>query len=187
MRIVGGKWRGKKIIAPPHFETRPTSDRTRETIFNILLHNPAFGPRIIYDKAVLDLFAGTGALGLEALSRGAKTATFVENNQETLKVLYDNLKAFHLSSINVIPKDVLHLKCPQAFDLIFLDPPYHQDLVLPVLELLMMGNLLSENAVLIIEMAKDESIVLPDDLELMTDRLSGAAKILFCGLKRERK
>lgn len=159
--------------------TRPTSDRTRETIFNILLHNPAFGLQVIQDKNVLDFFAGTGALGLEALSRGARSVTFVENNRDTLKVLYENVKAFHLPSTCVIEQDGLRFQSSQLFDLVFLDPPYHQNLILPAIGTLIQGNHLSKNAVLVIERGKNESVVLPDNFVLVTERLSGAAKIMF--------
>lgn len=186
MRIVGGKYRGKKLSAPLHTGTRPTSDRTRETIFNILLHNPAFGPHTVQGKDVLDVFAGTGALGLEAFSRGAKTVTFVENNREALKVLCENLKAFDLPSTVVHAQDGLCFQSPQAFDLVFLDPPYHQNLILPMLNRLFHQKGFSEKAVIVIEMGKEESIPMPECIELVTERLSGAAKILFCCLKNER-
>jgi len=110
MRIVGGKYRGKKITAPLHKGTRPTSDRTREMIFNILLHNPAFGPKVLNDKAILDVFAGTGALGIEALSRGGKSVTFIENDRTALPILYANIKAFNLLSGCVLEEDARSLR-----------------------------------------------------------------------------
>src|SRR5260221_10469350 len=105
MRIVGGKYRGKKLNVPTHEGTRPTSDRARETIFNILLHNPSFGPKVLLDKTVLDVFAGTGALGLEAFSRGAKSVTFIENNRNALPILYANIKTFDLPLASVLEQD----------------------------------------------------------------------------------
>ena len=184
MRIVGGKYKGKKLMAPTHGGTLPTSDRTRETIFNILLHNPLFGPKVLLDKTVLDVFAGTGALGLEALSRGAQSVTFIENNKETLPILYANLKAFDLPPTCVVEQDVGTLKPnPSApFDLIFMDPPYHQGLILPGLIQLESKGWIGKEGVILIELAKDEVLDLPSFLSLEIERLSGAAKILFCAV-----
>lgn len=182
MRIVGGRFRGKKLIAPPHQGTRPTSDRTRETLFNILLHNPHLGPSVLLGKRVLDVFAGTGALGLEALSRGAKSVSFIENDLAALKVLRENLKAFDLPALQIFEEDAIHLSCvPIApFDLIFLDPPYHQNLLVLSLENLYHNGWLGESAIVVMEMAKDEEIIIPTFLTLILERPSGAAKLAFC-------
>jgi len=184
MRIVGGKYRGKKILSPTHVSTRPTSDRTRETIFNILFHNPSFEPQVVLDKAVLDVFAGTGALGLEAYSRGAGSVTFVENNKNILPILYSNVKTFGLPSSCVLEQDALALKSNAnfPFDLIFLDPPYHQDLILPTLIELQAKGWIDKNAHILLEIAKDETVSLPPFLSLVEERISGAAKLLFCSV-----
>ncbi len=182
MRIIGGKYRGKKIVPPSHKSTRPTSDRTRETMFNILLHNPAFGSKVLKDKAVLDVFAGTGALGLEAFSRGAKSVVFIENDKDTLAILYTNTDAFGLSSSSILEQDATQLRMALSvpFNLIFLDPPYGKNLILPVLTHLYTQGWLSQDTVVVIEMAKNESLILPSYLELVTERISGSAKVLFC-------
>ncbi|MBY0291930.1 MAG: 16S rRNA (guanine(966)-N(2))-methyltransferase RsmD [Alphaproteobacteria bacterium] len=182
MRIVGGKYRGKTIRVPSHRGTRPTADRTRETIFNILLHNPVLGLETLIDKTVLDVFAGTGALGLEAFSRGAKSVTFIENEREIVPLLKSNIKAFNLPESSVLADDACHLHTRPLvpFDLIFLDPPYHQGFLLPSLEKLFMYGWLANEAVVIIEMEKNESLSLPPFLSLLIERISGAAKILFC-------
>lgn len=182
MRIISGKYRGKKLSTPLHGGTRPTSDRTRETIFNILLHNPGLGPQTMVDKRVLDVFAGTGALGLEALSRGAKSVTFIENDPDCLVVLHANIKSFGIPSEWVLEKDARHLikHSENPFELVFLDPPYHQNLVLPTLEKLFDQSFLGKGTVVTIEIAKDEFFLLPSYLTLITERTSGAAKVLFC-------
>ncbi|MBI2706956.1 MAG: 16S rRNA (guanine(966)-N(2))-methyltransferase RsmD [Proteobacteria bacterium] len=180
MRIVGGKYRGKKIIPPLSEGTRPTSDRTREMIFNVLLHNPAFDPSGLLDKAVLDVFAGTGALGLEAFSRGAKSVTFIENNRTALPILRANIKAFELSASCVLEKDAQHLGvAPAPFDLVFLDPPYGQNLVLPTLTQLSSQGWLSPEAIVVIEIGKKEDFPLPSFLSFTTERLSGITKVVF--------
>jgi 16S rRNA (guanine966-N2)-methyltransferase len=184
MRIVGGKYRGKKLKAPTHGGTRPTSDRTRETIFNILLNNPSFGPKALLDKTVLDVFAGTGALGLEAFSRGAQSVTFIENNRDIIPILYVNIKAFDLSLSCVVEQDVEMLKSNPSppFDLIFMDPPYHQNLILPSLTRLESKGWIAKNAVILIELARDEALQLPPFMSLVVERISGAAKLLFCSV-----
>jgi 16S rRNA (guanine966-N2)-methyltransferase len=181
MRIIGGLYRGKKIATPLSGDTRPTSDRAREMIFNILCHNPSFGPQVLVGRTVLDVFSGTGALGLEALSRGAKSIQFIENNKAILPTLYRNVKEFHLPLSSIIEQDVHHLKrSPISFDLVFLDPPYHKRLLPPALERLSSQGWFSKNAALVIEMAKDEDLPLGANLSLVTERLVGAAKLLFC-------
>jgi 16S rRNA (guanine966-N2)-methyltransferase len=182
MRIVGGRFRGKKLTNPTHQGTRPTSDRARETLFNILLHNPHLGSQALLGKRVLDVFAGTGALGLEALSRGAETVSFIENDLSAIKVLRENLKTFDLPALQIFEEDATHLsRSPMApFDLIFLDPPYHQNLLLPSLENLYHKGWLGEGAIVVMEMAKNENIIIPSFLTLILERTSGAAKLLFC-------
>ncbi|MBA3812898.1 MAG: 16S rRNA (guanine(966)-N(2))-methyltransferase RsmD [Alphaproteobacteria bacterium] len=182
MRIIGGKYRGKKLLPPIHEGTRPTSDRTRETIFNILLNNPSLGPQILRDKAVLDVFAGTGALGLEALSRGAKSVTFIENSRDVLPILQANIKACELPPTFVLEQDgrLLGANPYPPFDLIFMDPPYHQDMILPTLAKLESNGWMGKAAVVLMEISKDETLYLPSFLSLEVERISGAAKLLFC-------
>lgn len=182
MRIVGGRFRGKKLAAPAHQGTRPTSDRARETLFNILIHNPHLGRSVLLGKRVLDVFAGTGALGLETLSRGAETVSFIENDPAAIKVLRENLKAFDLAALQIFEEDATHLsRSPMTpFDLIFLDPPYHQNLLVSSLENLYHEGWLAEGAIVVMEVAKDENIMIPSFLTLILERTSGAAKLLFC-------
>lgn len=181
MRIISGTYRGKKLNSPTSLETRPTSDRVREMIFNVLFHNPALGASYVQGKAVLDIFAGTGALGLEAISRGASSVIFIENNSKTLPALRKNVEALQLSPRCIKEQDALSLgSAPSLFDLIFLDPPYEQGLLEPILTQLFEGGWLSSNALLIIEVAKNEHFPLPSFLSLVLERQEGAARIIFC-------
>ncbi|MBY0500929.1 MAG: 16S rRNA (guanine(966)-N(2))-methyltransferase RsmD [Alphaproteobacteria bacterium] len=183
MRIVGGKYRGKKLISPDTPGTRPTSDRTRETIFNILLHNPMLGPNALINKAILDVFAGTGALGLEAFSRGASSVTFIENNKAALITLHMNVKAFGLLPSSVLEQDVRDLGyVSKPFDLVFLDPPYQKGLISSALDQLLSHGWLSKKAVIVMEIAKNESFVVPSYLTPITERTVGPAKIIFSRL-----
>ncbi len=180
MRIVGGKYRGKKIASPLTEGTRPTSDRTREMIFNVLLHNPAFGPSVILEKTVLDVFAGTGALGLEALSRGAQSVLFIENNRQALAILRENIKAFDLPSSCILDREAPHLGSPPCpFDLVFLDPPYGQNLLLPSLTHLSSQGWLAPQAVVVMEVGKQEEAPLLPFLSFITERFSGNSKVIF--------
>ena len=181
MRIVGGKYRGKKLSTPAYGGTRPTADRTRETLFNILLHSPHFGQHVLRDKAVLDVFAGTGALGLEAFSRGAKSVTFIEHHRDALPTLYTNVNVFDLPSACVVAQEVQTLKANpySPFDLIFMDPPYHQNLLPPTLQHLKEQGWIAQQACLVMEMAKDDVVTLPSFVMPVVERLSGPAKLVF--------
>jgi 16S rRNA (guanine966-N2)-methyltransferase len=118
MRIVGGEHRGARIFAPKGHDTRPTSDRVREAAFNLI------GP--VDGASVLDLFAGSGAMGLEALSRGAASAVLVENEREALRAIDRNVEKLGLKGVSVVPRDALQALATdrRAYDLIICDPPY---------------------------------------------------------------
>lgn len=180
MRIVGGKYRGKKLWAPEGKNVRPTSERTREAIFNILYSN--FNGE--YDNlSLLDVFAGTGAFGLEAISRGFKQVAFVDI--DTTAVL-KNIKMFTQESekISVLKADATRLsKARQKFDMVFMDAPYALDLTQKTLQRLRTQEWLKENALCIAEIRKDENWVLPEDFELIDERIYGLAKVLFLKLK----
>ncbi len=116
MRIISGKYKNRELKSPKSSATHPMSERARLSIFNMLGD--------ISGKTVLDLFAGTGSLGLEALSRGAKSCIFVENNPKTLQILKDNLK--DIENAQILKSDAYKLDLLETFDLIFIDPPYEK-------------------------------------------------------------
>ena len=159
MRIVGGEFSGRKLVAPKGTVSRPTTDRTREALFNILAHRDDFD---LDGARVIDLFAGSGALGFEALSRGAAWCLFVETDASARGAIRDNVEALGLfgctrihrrsaTSLGVKPAGV-----GPAFTLAFLDPPYGKDLAPPALATLRDGGWLAENALIVIEQAKQE-------------------------------
>ena len=130
MRIVAGEWRGRTLIAPSGTETRPTADRVRQALFDILMHASWAGRPLIEGATVLDVFAGTGALGLEALSRGAAKAVFVERSRPALAALRANIAACRAEDrCAVLPIGALTVPEGEKADIVFLDPPYGQDLV----------------------------------------------------------
>jgi 16S rRNA (guanine966-N2)-methyltransferase len=187
MRIVGGQFKGRAIAAPPGRDTRPTGDRAREAIFNVLAHaNWSDG---VEGKRVLDLFAGSGALGLEAMSRGAAFALFVETDSGARGAIRDNIEALGLfGTTRVHRRDATDLGVKPAglgapFDLVFLDPPYNRGLGERALARLFETGWISEDALLVYECAADEA---PDTLAFATldERLYGAAKVLFLRRKR---
>ncbi len=157
MRIIGGSMRGRRLFSPKDRSVRPTSDRLRETIFNILSVE-------VQDAAVLDLFAGTGALGIEALSRGASSVWFVDRSRQTLALIGKNLTACRLEGISrTICWDIgRNLACLRgadpAFSLIFMDPPYAGDLTCRSLEHLHRSGSAAAGACIVVEHSTAESL-----------------------------
>jgi 16S rRNA (guanine966-N2)-methyltransferase len=182
MRIVGGTFKGRALIAPPGRATRPTSDRAREAVFNILAHAP-WSPGI-EGRRVLDLFAGSGALGFEALSRGAAFALFVDTDADARGAIRQNIEAFSLfGATRIHRRDATDLgKKPAGlgdrFDLVFLDPPYRQKLGENTLARLGDGEWITDDALILFECGADET---PDvsGFDVLDERAYGAAKVLF--------
>ena len=175
MRIVAGAWRGRTLIAPQGSATRPTADRVRQALFDMLLHAPWGGRDIIKDAHVLDVFAGTGALGLEALSRGAAHATLIEHDREALAALRANIAACRaLDRCSVLTIDARATPPGEAADLVFLDPPYRGDLLPRTLAHLRTVGRIAPHALLIAETARDEPAPTTDPL---AERIHGAARI----------
>jgi 16S rRNA (guanine966-N2)-methyltransferase len=182
MRIVGGKFRGRPIAAPDGRDTRPTSDRAREAVFNVLAH-AEWSPGL-EGRRVLDLFSGSGALGFEAMSRGAAFALFVETDAAARGALRDNIEALGLFGVTRIHRrDATDLGVKPAglgepFDLVFLDPPYHRGLGEAALARLAAGGWITAEALAVLECAADEIPTTPG-FEVLDTRTYGAAKVLF--------
>ena len=176
MRIVAGIWRGRTLVAPAGTVTRPTADRVRQALFDMLLHAPWGGREMLDGAHVLDIFAGTGAFGLEALSRGAAHATFVEHDRAALAALRTNIAACHAQQVSsVLNMDALAIPTGDIADMVFLDPPYHQDLVRRTIARLRAMHRLSPETLLIAETARDEPP--PTELPLLAERTHGAARL----------
>ena len=182
MRIVGGSLKGRAIVTPSGQTTRPTSDRARESLFNILAHASWAVP--LDGARVLDLFSGSGALGFEAMSRGASFALFVETDAAARGVIRDNIEAFALfGSTRIHRRDATDLGVKPAglaspFDLVFLDPPYGKGLGERALGKLQSGGWITPDATIVFECAADESPVV-DGFAVHDTRVWGAAKVLF--------
>ncbi len=181
MRIVGGKFKGHSI-APPHGSaTRPTTDRVRESVFNILAHG--IEGLELEGARVLDLFAGTGAMGLEAVSRGARFCQFVEDSAEARGLIRKNADALGvIGLVKIWRRDATSLgPCsPQpGFDLVFADPPYGKGLGEKALLSLVSGGWLNEGAIVVLEEAQKVEISPADGLTLIDERDYGDTKIRF--------
>lgn len=170
LRIIGGEWRGRKLRFPDVPNLRPTPDRVRETVFNWLSAD-------IHDALVLDLFAGSGALGFEALSRGAKQVTFVDSHKKASQALKQYLALLNAADkAEVLSIDGVKFLKGEAkkYDLVFLDPPYHLDLMSKVVPLLEANGWLSERALLYLEIEKRQSLPdLPANWAMLKDKTAG--------------
>ena len=163
MRVVGGRLRGRNLAAPASRDIRPTADRLRESVFNILVH--AYDDPI-EDARVLDLFAGTGALGIEAISRGAAYALFVDEGVEARALLRDNVETLGLGGVTrIFRRDATNLGPAhpiEAFSLVFLDPPYGKGLAEKALLSARAGGWLKPNALIVVEEAADAGFKPPE-------------------------
>ncbi|PVM84664.1 16S rRNA (guanine(966)-N(2))-methyltransferase RsmD [Caulobacter endophyticus] len=186
MRIVSGQYRGKAIATPPGDATRPTSDRARQAVFNILEH-AAWAPEL-HGARVIDVFAGSGALGLEAISRGAENCLFVETNEAARGAIRQNIDAFGLfGQTRVHRRDATDLgprpaSAGPAFDIAFLDPPYAKGLGEKALAELVAGGWLAPNAIVVFERGVGEPDPVLESFETLDARDYGAARVLFLRL-----
>jgi len=184
MRIVGGRLKGRNIAAPSSRDIRPTADRLRESVFNILIH--AYDDPI-EDARVLDLFAGTGALGIEAVSRGAAFTLFVDNGAEARALLRNNVEALGLGGVTkVYRRDATHLGPAhpvEPFALAFLDPPYGRGLGEKALASLRDGRWLTPDALLVVEESKAANFAAPDGFEQLERRAYDDTEFVFLRAK----
>jgi len=174
MRIIAGSRKGSRIFAPNGTETRPTADRVREAAFNLL------GPGAAEDAQVLDLFAGSGAMGLEALSRGASHATFVDSDREACRTINRNLDKLGLEDATVLCQDALtalraDARAGTRYDLVLVDPPYRRFSSLQNDMIRYLPDILAADGVLLVETAAAEEPELP--LPKRTSRRYGAARL----------
>ncbi len=181
MRIIAGRYRGKRLAALDGAAIRPTGARAREALFNILAHGK-FSPRpVCEDAIVLDAFAGTGALGLEALSRGARYATFMEKDRQARAALTANVESIGVkSAAGVLAADAL--KPPRSTapaNLAFLDPPYGEDVTGAALSALASAGWFAPGCLAVAEISAKRGFVVPEGFDLLDERRYGAAKILF--------
>ncbi len=183
MRIISGTSKGRKLVTPKRYSVRPTSDRVKESLFNILGGE-------IEGKVVLDLFAGTGNLGIEALSRGAKRVIFVEKGRQALRLIQTNLNQFGLGDQSeIIPKDVnraigILKQRGECFDLILMDPPYEKGLIQITLIKLNTHPIYHGDSILVIEHDRREPLPrLPEGWNLIRQQKIGDTLLSFLTLQ----
>ncbi len=175
LRIVGGRWRGRKLAVPDVEGLRPTGDRMRETLFNWL-------NAVLPGASCLDLFAGSGALGLEAISRGANSVVLVEKNRRAADSLRHHCQVLEAGNANVIEADArfwLDTTNHAPFDIVFLDPPFSESLLEPVCQQLELGNLLSDNALIYIETPASNAPVVPSRWQQIKQKVAGQVAFLL--------
>jgi 16S rRNA (guanine966-N2)-methyltransferase len=178
MRIVAGRLRGRRIEAPEGHDVRPTSDRVREALFDILAH----GATPLPDGAVVaDIFCGTGALGLEAISRGAAHAVFMENDRTALDLARKNAAGLGVAGqTTFLARDARRPgPAPRPADLLFLDAPYQADLTGPALTALIEAGWCRDGAIIVLELAKTEDVALPASCEAYDRRVYGKTKLIL--------
>tara|TARA_B100000780_G_scaffold261761_1_gene214408 strand:+ start:688 stop:1254 length:567 start_codon:yes stop_codon:yes gene_type:complete len=183
MRIISGNCKGKKILLPKNKLTRPLKDLTKESIFNIIKHSKLLNVNL-ENSNILDLFSGVGSFGLECLSRGAASVTFLESYKDVLIVLkknIDNLKK--QSSSKIIEKDIFSENTLKAlnnkFDIVFMDPPYKEKKVINLMDTIIKLKLLKDNGIIIIHRHKKEEDIFPNEFNIIIKKNYGISKIIF--------
>ncbi len=151
MRVITGSARGRKLKTPENYDIRPTTDNVKESVFNIIQFD-------IEGRRVLDLFAGTGQMGIECLSRGAAEAVFVDKSRDAVKIIRDNLNTCRLKATVVQDDALSFLRSCGKFDIIFIDPPYDMPIYEPVLELINLVDILSEGGIIICEARREKQL-----------------------------
>ena len=184
MRIISGNFKGKKIYLPKDRETRPLRDLVKESIFNLIEHSKKFSCNL-ENSNVLDIFSGVGSFGLECISRNAKKVTFIENYQEALLILKRNITSFDVKKkFEIIEKNCFNFfETKQSFknkyDLIFMDPPYKEDKINPLIEIIQKESILKKNGILIIHRHKKDSLKITEKLRILDQRNYGISKIII--------
>ncbi len=181
MKIVSGQFGGRRLQVPKNRDIRPTSDKIRGAIFNMLHSRGA-----IEDAVVLDTFCGTGALGFEALSRGAGRCTFIDKAKSSLELAKENARALEIeNSCAFLLKDAMKLQnCDRkdGYNLVFLDPPYHQNLIPRILSTLMDGGWFAPQAFIICESEKGFNVFAQEGFNIEDEKLYGDTKITLLAL-----
>ncbi len=174
MRIIGGKWRGKSLLGPTDRVTRPTSDRHKESLFNVLDHVVCWN-----GVSVLDAFSGTGALGLEALSRGAHHVTFIEKHRPALQILGKNTKIAPPEATTTYPINFATFHSTHPFDVIFLDPPYYDNTAVQALEMTSKSRYSHHNTRIILEANPKHIPRTPEGLICIKEKKYSHTALLF--------
>ena len=183
MRIISGNFKGKKILEPKDMATRPLKDLAKESIFNIIQHSKKFKIDL-KDSKILDLFSGVGSFGLECLSRGSSSLTFIENYKDVLPILKKNISNLgYQDSSSVIEKDVFATldsqRFDKKFDIIFADPPYKLKNLSLLLSKVIKSDILNKKGIIIIHRHKKEKDEYPNNFNIIDEKIYGISKVIF--------
>ena len=183
MRIISGTFRGKKILEPINFKTRPLKDLVKESIFNIINHSNKFQINL-NNSFILDLFSGVGSFGLECLSRGVKEVIFVENYVGALPILKKNLESLKtIKNYKILKKNIyeenIFLNLQNQIDIIFMDPPYKDKNLNSIFENIKNTKILKKNGIIILHRHKNEKDIFPEGFEIVEEKKYGLSKIIF--------
>ena len=183
MRIIGGQFKGRKILTPVDRKTRPLKDLAKESIFNIIKHSKKFNVNL-ENSNVLDLFSGVGSFGLEALSRGAKNVAFVESYFVSLTILKKNINNLNLSQkCSIFEKDIFNNLnfeiLNKQFDIVFLDPPFVEKNISNILLKVRNSNILRKESIFIIHRNSKVKDTLPKEFKILEEKKYGLSKIIF--------
>jgi len=183
MRIISGKFRGKKITLPKDKKTRPLRDLVKESIFNLIQHSNKFDC-VIDNSNILDLFSGSGSFGIECISRNAKKVVFIENYKEAIKVLKKNTSIFNKEEkYKIFDEDCFNFfkskKLSDKFNIIFLDPPYKEEKINILIDNIKKKEILSNDGIIIIHRHKKDNIDVSKNLNILDERNYGISKIII--------
>ena len=185
MRIIGGKFKGKKLLLPIDKKTRPLKDLVKESVFNLLENSNKY-QIVLKNSAVLDLFSGSGSFGLECISRGVEKIVFSENYPSVINILKRNIsningnkfsKIIERNCFDLISSNILQ---NQRFDIIFLDPPFKETDINYLLEKIIEKKLLNKDGIMILHRHKKDNIKVSSKLNIVDERFYGVSKIIFC-------
>ena len=175
MRVISGLKRGTNLFSPVTDKTRPTTDRVRENIFNLIRF-------YLPDANILDLFSGSGAMGIEALSQGGRKCVFVDSDKEAYNIIKKNIEKTKFddkAEVYKIPFDDYLNKSDEKFDVIFLDPPYHKGLIYEAVKLIIKRDLYNKDCIFVLECDCDEEIKIPDGFEILKEKIYGRVKVML--------
>ncbi len=184
MRIIGGKFKGKKIFLPKNKNTRPLRDLVKESIFNLISHSKKFNCSLV-NSNILDLFSGVGSFGVECISRGANKVIFFENYNDALYILKKNLKTLDIDNkFEIIEEDCFRFfnsarSLNEKFNIIFMDPPYKEKKVNFLIDEILERKILKKNGVMIIHRHKKDDVVISRKLKILEERNYGISKIII--------
>jgi len=181
LKIISGKFQNQKIPTAKNIKYRPSTGKLKEAIFSILTSGEFTDHKLFHENtSILDLFAGSGSLAFESLSRGAGYATFIDIDPSSLKIAEEFAKSLNIEDrVNFVNINALNLpKANKTFDLVFIDPPYHKNIVPKVMKLLIKHNWLKSGSVIVIETAKLDDYVLDENVEILREKLYGNTKLL---------